>query len=230
MPDRQFRFKEQGAAMNLQFALKLLLASSVAACCVATAQAQIIDGEITATISSLQGPGWGSGNVGQSVILDVAYDSSQQTSSFNNDIFTLSWPVTSASIVGGPFGNGINLEPNGPGSGTAADDVNTITGARTQTIVTSANAPSGGFTGDVYGLSYLTDGTNTTAEVVRDDFKNGSLDPQDSGQAFLSNVSSLGAVTQAPEMDPASGISALTLLLGGLAVMRGKKFAKAPAA
>jgi hypothetical protein len=229
MPDRQFRFKEQGAAMNLQFALKLLLASSVAACCVATAQAQIIDGEITATISSLQGPGWGSGNVGQSVILDVAYDSSQQTSSLTNGIFTLYWPVTSASIVGGPFGNGINLEPNGPGSGTATDDINTTTGAGTQTIVTSANSPSSGFTGNVYGMSYLTDGTNTTLEVVRDDFENGRLDSGASGQAFMSDVN-LGTVAQAPEMNPASALSALTLLLGGLAVIRGKKFAKAPAA
>src|ERR1700723_459431 len=107
--------------MNLQFALKLLLASSAAACCVATAQAQIIDGEITATISSLQGTGWGSGNIGKSVTLDLAYDSGQQTSSFNNNILSLSFPLASASIVGGPFGSGTNLEPNGPGSGSIAE-------------------------------------------------------------------------------------------------------------
>ncbi len=112
--------------MNLQFALKLLLASSAAACCVATAQAQIVDGEITATISSLLGPGWGSGNIGQSVTLDLAYDSSQQTQSFNNGIFSVSSPLTSASIVGGPFGSGTNLEPNGPGSGTIAEDANKL--------------------------------------------------------------------------------------------------------
>ncbi len=215
--------------MNLQFALKLLLASSAAACCVATAQAQIIDGEITATISSLQGTGWGSGNIGKSVTLDLAYDSSQETSSFNNNIFSLSFPITSASIVGGPFGNGTNLEPNGPGSGTFAEDANIITNASTTTIVTSAKSPSLGFTGDVFGMSYFTDGVDTSLDVVRDAFIEGKPDRLDSGEVILSNVSQVGSV-QAPEIDPASAVSALSLLIGGLAVIRGKKFAKAPAA
>jgi hypothetical protein len=216
--------------MNLQLALRTILASSVAACCVATAQAQIIDGEITGTISSLLGSGWGSGNIGQSVTLDVAYNSSQQTESFNNGIFILSSPITSASIVGGPFGNGTNLEPNGPGSGTIAQDVNTITNAETTTIVTSAKSPSGGFTGDVFGMSYSTDGVDTTLDVVRDAFVKGKPDRRDSGEVILSNVSLLQGGVQAPEIDPASTLSALTLLIGGLAVIRGKKFAKAPAA
>jgi len=215
--------------MNLQFALKLLLASSAAACCVATAQAQIIDGEITATISSLQGTGWGSGNIGKSVTLDLAYDSGQQTSSFNNNIFSLSFPLTSASIVGGPFGNGTNLEPNGPGSGTLAAGANEITNASTTTIVTSAKSPSPGFTGDVFGMSYFTDGANTTLDVERDAFVKGKPDREDSGEVILSSVSQVGSV-QAPEIDPASTLSAVTLLIGGLAVIRGKKFAKAPAA
>ena len=216
--------------MNLQLALKLLLASSVAACCVATAQAQIIDGEITATISSLQGSGWGSGIIGQSVTLDLAYDSSQQTQSFNNGIFILSSPITSASIVGGPFGNGTNLEPNGPGSGAIDQDVNTITSAETTTIVTSAKSPSGGFTGDVFGMSFFTDGVDTTLDVVRDAYAEGKPDRLDSGEVILSNVSPVQGTAQAPEIDPASTLSALTLLIGGLAVIRGKKFAKAPAA
>ena len=215
--------------MNLQLALRTILASSLAACCVATAQAQIIDGEITATISSLQGSGWGSGNIGQSVILDVAYDSGQETISFSNGIFSTSFPLTSASIVGGPFGNGTNLEPNGPGSGTLAEDADLITGTGTRTIVTSANSPSGGFTGDVFGMSYLTDGVNTSLDVVRDDFVEGKPDRLDSGEVNFSNVSLVGSV-QAPEIDPASTLSALTLLIGGLAVIRGRKFAKAPAA
>ena len=217
--------------MNLQFALKLLLAGSVAACCVPTAEAQIIDGEITATISSLQGSGWGSGNIGHSVTLDLAYDStpSQQTQSFNNGIYILSSPITFASIVGGPFGNGTNLEPNGPGSGALDQDVNTITNAETWTIVTSAKSPSGGFTGDVFGMSYSTDGVDTTLDVVRDAFVKGKPDREDSGEVILSNVSSVQSVP-APEIDPASTFSALTLLIGGLAVIHGKKFAKAPAA
>jgi hypothetical protein len=228
--DQVIRFKKQGATMYLQFASKLFLASSVAACCVATAQAQIIDGEITATISSLQGSGWGSGNIGQSVTLDVAYDSSQQTSSFNNGIFILSSPITSASIVGGPFGNGTNLEPNGPGSGTIAVDVDTITSAETATIVTSAKSPSRGFTGDVFGMSFSTDGVDTTLDVVRDAFVKGKPDRRDSGEVIFSNVNLVQGAAQAPEIDPASALSELSLLIGGLAVIRGKKFAKAPAA
>ncbi len=213
--------------MNLQIALKLLLAASVASCCIASADAQTVDGEFTGTVSSLQGTGWGN-PIGQSVTLDFAYDASQQSSSLNNGIYTLSAPVTSASIVGG-WGSGINLEPNGPGAGTIADTVDTNTGAVTASVVTSANAPSHGFTGDVFGLSFFTDGVNTTLEVVRNAFENGRLDLRDSGQAFLSNVS-VAAGNQAPEIDPASGLSALTLLMGGLAVIRTKKYAKAPAA
>jgi hypothetical protein len=228
--DQVIRFKTQGGIMNLQSALKLVLASSVAACCVATAQAQIIDGEFTGTISSLQGPGWGSGNVGQSVTLDVAYDSSQQTSSLNNGIFTVSWLITSASIVDSPFGNGINLLPNGPGSGTVAEDLNTNTGAGAQTIVTSANSPSSGFTGDVFGMSYFTDGVDTTLDVARSAFVDGAPDPRDSGEVFLSNVKEVPVQVQAPEINPASALSALTLLIGGLAVIRGRKFAEVPAA
>jgi hypothetical protein len=224
---RQFRFKEQGATMNLQIALKLLLASSVATCCIASANAQTVDGEFTGTVSSLQGNGWGN-PIGQAVTLDFAYDASQQSSSLNNGIYTLSAPISSASIVGG-WGAGINLESNGPGTGTIADVIDTNTGGATASIVTSAKAPSHGFTGDVFGLSFFTDGVNTTLEVVRNAFENGRLDVRDSGQAFLSNVS-LGTGNQAPEIDPASGLSALTLLLGGLAVIRAKKFAKVPTA
>lgn len=216
--------------MNLQIAMKFLLASSVAACCIASANAQTVEGEFTGTVSSLEGKGWGSDPIGQGVTLDFAYDASQQSSSLNNGIYTLSAPITSASIVGG-WGAGINLERNGSGTGTIADYIDTNTGGATASIVTSAKAPSRGFTGDVFGLSFFTDGVNTTLEVVRDAFENGRLDLKDSGGAFLSNVS-LNSVAggQAPEIDPASGISALTLLMGGLAVIRAKKFAKAPAA
>jgi hypothetical protein len=215
--------------MNLQSALKLVLASSVAACCVATAHAQIIDGEFTGTISSLQGSGWGNGNIGQSATLDFGYDSSQQTSSVNNGVYILSAPITFASIVGGPFSAGINLEPNGPGSGTIADDIDSNTGAGTSSIITSAKSPGGGFTGDVFGMSFFTDGVDTTLEVVRNAFTQGAPDPGNSGEVFFSNVN-LAQGGQAPEIDPASALSALTLLIGGLAVIRGKKFAKAPLA
>jgi hypothetical protein len=216
--------------MKLQNAFKLLLATSVAACCIAPANAQSVNDEFTGTVSSLQGNGWGSDPIGQPVTLDFSLDPTQQSYSFNNGIYTLSTPLTSASIVGG-WGAGINLEPNGAGTGSFADNFDTNTNAVTATITTSADAPSSGFTGNVFGLSYFTDGINTTLEVVRNAFENGNPDVQNSGQAFLSNVS-LGPAPagQAPEIDPASTVSALTLLLGGLAVIRGKKFAKAPSA
>jgi hypothetical protein len=214
--------------MNVQTALKILLASSVAACCIAPANAQSVDDEFTGTVTSLQGNGWGGDPIGQPVTLDFSLDATQQSFSYNNGIYTLSTPVTSASIVGG-WGTGINLEPNGTGTGSFADNFDTNTNAVTATVTTSAEAPSSGFTGNVFGLSYFTDGVNTTLEVVRNAFENGYLDVQNSGQAFLSNVS-FGPANQAPEIDPASTVSALTLLLGGLAVIRGKKFTKAPSA
>ncbi len=215
--------------MNLQIALKLLLASSVAACCALPANAQMVDTEITGNVSSLQGAGWGNGVMGQSVTLDFAYDASALSSSISNNLFEVSAPISSASILGGALGSGINLEPNGPGAGTIAETVDLNTGAATASVVTTAHAPSHGFTGSVFGLSFFTDGINTTVDVVRNAFENGRLDLRDSGQAFLSNVS-VGPGNQAPEIDPASGLSALTLLMGGLAVIRSKKFAKAPAA
>jgi hypothetical protein len=215
--------------MKLQSAFKLLLASSVAACCVAPAYAQTVDTAFTGTISSLQGGGWSNSDIGQPVTLDFAYDAASQSSSVSNGLYVISAPITSASIVGG-WGSGINLEPNGPGAGTVTDTVNLNTGSVTASAVTSANAPGRGFTGDVFGLSLITDGINTTLDVVRNAFVNGAPDPRGSGNAFLSNVVSVVPGGQAPEIDPASALSALTLLLGGLAVIRGKKFAKVPTA
>jgi hypothetical protein len=228
IPDRQFRFKEQGATMNMQIALKLLLASSVAACCALPANAQTVDTEITGTVSLLQGA-WGSAGIGNPVTLDFQYDASATTTSITSTFYTISAPVTSASIVSGALGSGINLERDGPGTGIIADTLNLNTSTVTASVVTSADKPSRGFTGDVFGLSFITDGITTTVDVVRNAFENGRLDLRDSGQAFLSNVS-VGPGNQAPEIDPASALSALTLLMGGLAVIRGKKFAKASAA
>jgi len=215
--------------MKLQSAFKLLLASSVAACCAVPAYAQSVDTEFTGTISSLQGGGWSNSDLGHSVTLDFAYDAASQTSSFSNGLYVISAPITSASIVGG-WGSGINLEPNGPGAGTVTDTVNLNTGAVTASAFTSADAPHSGFTGNVFGLSLITDGINTTLDVVRNAFVDGTPDPRGSGNAFLSNVVSVVPGGQAPEIDPASALSALTLLLGGLAVIRGKKFAKVPTA
>jgi hypothetical protein len=209
--------------MKLQSALKLLLVSSVTACWAVPANAQIT--ELTGTVSSLQGAGWAHSDIGQPVALDFAYDASTVSSSSSNGFYIVSSPITSASIVGGVLGSGINLEPDGPGTGTVADTVNLNTGSVTSSAVTSANAPVHGFTGTVFGLSFITDGITTTLDVVRNAFVNGIPDARGSGSAFLSNVN-VGSGNQAPEIDPASALSALTLLLGGLAVIRGKKFAK----
>jgi hypothetical protein len=81
----------------------------------------------------------------------------------------------------------------------------------------------------VFGFSFLSDGLNNTLELVRNSFSDGILNRGQSGTAFLSNVNVV-AGGQAPEIDPASALSALTLLMGGLAVIRGKKFAKVPTA
>ena len=64
---------------------------------------------------------------------------------------------------------------------------------------------------------------------MRDAFVKGKPDPRDSGEVILSNVNLVEGGGQAPGIDPASALSALTLLIGGLAVLPGKKFAKAPA-
>ena len=50
--------------MNLQSAIKIIVASTVAACCVVPAYAQIVDTELTGTISSLQGGGWSNSDFG----------------------------------------------------------------------------------------------------------------------------------------------------------------------
>jgi hypothetical protein len=46
------------------------------------------------------------------------------------------------------------------------------------------------------------------------------------GLASANDVTTTLLAVRAPEIDPASAISALTLLFGGLAVLRGRKGAK----
>ena len=214
--------------MKLQSVFKIVLASAVAACCVAQADAQTVVTELSGTVDSFQGAGWDNNSIGQPVTLDFAYEAAAQTSSFDNGIFTLSAPITYASIVGG-LGSGINLESNGPGTGSITDTIDTNTSTGTASVITSADAPGSGFTGNVFGLSFLSDGFHNTLELVRNAFSAGIPNPGESGTAFLSNVNVV-AGGQAPEIDPASALSALALLMGGLAVIRGKKFATVPTA
>jgi hypothetical protein len=215
--------------MNLQSGFKLLLASAVAVCCVFPADAQSVITEVTGDVQLFQGGWMGNGSeIGKPVTLDFAYDSSALTGSLSNGLYILSAPLTSADIVGGIFGAGINLEPDGPRSGTITDSLDPTTGITTGTVVTSADAPNPGFTGDVFGLSLVTDGTTTTVGLTRNEYSNGLLDSGNSGTVGLSNIS-VGQV-QAPEIDPTSAISALTLLMGGLAVIRGRKLVELQAA
>jgi hypothetical protein len=227
---RNIGFKEQGAPMNIQSSIKLLLVSAAAVCCAFPAEAQFVTLEATGTVQSFHG-GWdgSSSEIGQLVTVDFSYDSSTLTNSFPNGFYIVSAPITSASIVGGVLGTGINLEPDGPGTGTIADKVNLSTGDVTSTAVTSAHAPSRHFTGEVFGMSFFTNGINSTIELVQNAFSDGRFDRGDSGSLRLSNVS-FGVAAQAPEIDPASALSALTLLAGGLAVIRGRKAGKVQSA
>ena len=214
--------------MKLKNGFKLLAISIAAVCCVSPASAQMITAEATGTIDTLQGGGWGAyggnSNIGQSVTLDFLFDANSISSSINGNLSVASAPITSASIVGGAFGSGINLQSNG--AGIIIDQNNLTDGTFTSTATTSANAPSKGFSGTVFGFSYFTDGVNTTLDIVRNAFSNGMRDAVDSGTAMLSNVNLGESVTgpgQAPEIDPTSALSALALLMGGLAVIRGRK-------
>jgi hypothetical protein len=216
--------------MNLQSGLRLLAISVAAICWGGQANAQTVTLEASGTVDALHGGGWGAfggnSNLGQAVTLDFAYNSGAITETLNNNFLVESAPLTSASIVSGAFGSGINLESNGKGSIT--DQFNLTDGTFTSTSATSGHAPSKGFTGEVFGFSFVTNGVNTTLDVIRNTFFDGIRDARDSGTAILSNVS-IGQVTgtQAPEIDPASALSALTLLAGGLAVIRGRKFVPA---
>ena len=140
-------------------------------------------------------------------------------------ILTDSASLTFAGTVSG-YGAGTNLEPDGAGTDSSAKiSTPTLTSSPSPSIP-AQKAPSPGFTGDVFGVSYFTDGVNTTSEIVRNAFQNGRADSKDSGKAFISDVNSVTA--QALELDPASTVGGLTLLLGCLAVMRGSaKFARA---
>jgi hypothetical protein len=51
----------------------------------------------------------------------------------------------------------------------------------------------------------------------------GRLDRDDSGKLDRDDSVKVVSSVKAPEMDPTSAISALTLLVGGLAVIRGRK-------
>jgi hypothetical protein len=146
--------------------------------------------------------------------------------------FILSAPMSSASIVSGVYGSGINLESNGFGSGFLTDTTSLIDGSMTSTAWTSIDPPTPAFTGDIFGFSLVQNAGGSTLDLFRNVYNEGNLNLQDSGSVSLSNISLVRDVQrfQAPEIDPSSAASALTLLLGGLAVVRGRHKPKMQAA
>jgi opacity protein-like surface antigen len=213
--------------MNLQSGLKLLLASAVAVCCALPADAQSVVTEVVGNVQSFHGGWTGNGSqIGQPITFDFAYDASMITTKDTNTTETASAPITSADIVGGIFGTGINLERDGSGTGKITDKINFNTGVITIDAQTSTHAPSAGFTGDVYGFNLDFNGTTTSVDLTRDVYSHGHLDRDDSGTVDLGNVSIGQGQVQAPEIDPTSALSALTLLMGGLAVIRGRQSIK----
>jgi hypothetical protein len=136
--------------------------------------------------------------------------------------YIVSAPITSASIVSGVYGSGINLERSG--SGSIVDDVSLVDGSVTSSAWTSIDPPSLSYTGQVFGFSLLQNAAGNTLDLIRDVYNKGVLDVRDSGSVSLGNITVGDGVApaSAPEMDPSSAASALALLLGGLAVLRGR--------
>jgi hypothetical protein len=214
--------------MTFQNTIKVLLVSAAALCCVCPANAQMVYLEASGTVDSFHGGFGSSADLGQSVTLDFSYDSASLAMSFTPTYFILSAPIASASIVSGVYGSGINLESNGPGTGFITDTTSLDDGSVTSTAWTSIEPPSPAFTGSVFGFSLLQSAAGNTLDLIRDVYNDGKLDLRGSGLVSLSNIS-VGegvAPVAAPEIDASSAASALTLLLGGLAVVRGRRTSK----
>lgn len=216
--------------MMVQNSIKALLVSAAAVCCVCPANAQAVYLEASGTVDSFHG-GFGSGSdLGQSVTLDFSYDSASLSQLLTPTDYILSAPITYASIVSGVYGSGIDL--NRSGSGSIVDDVNLGDGSVTSTAWTSIDPPSLMYTGEVFGFSLLQNAAGNTLDLFRNVYDKGVLDARNSGSVSLSNITVGDGVApaSAPEIDPSSAASALTLLLGGLAVLRGRQKPKMLAA
>jgi hypothetical protein len=208
--------------MTIQNSIKVLLVSAAAVCCVCPAHAQAVYLEASGTVDSFHGGFGSTSDLGQSVTLDFSYDSGSMTQVLTPTDYILTAAITSASIVSGVYGSGINLERNGAGS--IVDDVSLADGSVTSTAWTSIDPPSLAFTGQVFGFSLSQNTAGNTLDLIRDVYNKGILDVRDSGSVSLANITVGNGVApaSAPEMDPSSAASALALLLGGLAVLRGR--------
>jgi hypothetical protein len=208
--------------MTIQNTIKVILVSAAAVCCVCPAHAQAVYLEASGTVDSFHGGFGSNSDLGQSVTLDFSYDSGSMTQLLTPTDYILSAAITSASIVSGVYGSGINLERSG--SGSIVDDVSLGDGSVTSTAWTSIDPPNLSYTGQVFGFSLLQNAAGNTLDLIRDVYNKGVLDVRNSGSVSLSNITVGDGVApaSAPEMDPSSAASALALLLGGLAVLRGR--------
>jgi hypothetical protein len=208
--------------MTIQNSIKVLLVSAAAVCCVCPAHAQAVYVEASGTVDSFHGGFGSTSDLGQSVTLDFSYDSGSMTQLLTPTDYILTAAITSASIVSGVYGSGINLERNGAGS--IVDDVSIADGSFTSTAWTNIDPPSLAFTGQVFGFSLSQNTAGNSLDLIRDVYNEGILDVSDSGSVSLANITVGNGVApaSAPEMDPSSAASALALLLGGLAVLRGR--------
>jgi hypothetical protein len=208
--------------MTIQNGIKVLLVSAAAVCCVCPAHAQAVYLEASGTVDSFHGGFGSSSDLGQSVTLDFSYDSGSMTQLLTPTDYILSAAITSASIVSGVYGSGIDLERSG--SGSIVDDVSLGDGSVTSTAWTSIDPPNPSYTGQVFGFSLLQNAAGNTLDLIRDVYNKGVLDVRNSGSVSLANITVGDGVApaSAPEMDPSSAASALALLLGGLAVLRGR--------
>jgi hypothetical protein len=208
--------------MTIQNSIKVLVVSAAAVCCVCPAHAQAVYLEASGMVDSFHGGFGSSSDLGQSVTLDFSYDSGSMTQLLTPTDYILSAAITSASIVSGVYGSGIDLERGG--SGSITDDVSLVDGSVTSTAWTSIDPPNLSYTGQVFGFSLLQNAAGNTLDLIRNVYNKGVLDVQNSGSVSLSNITVGDGVApaSAPEMDPSSAASALALLLGGLAVLRGR--------
>src|ERR1700722_4646929 len=149
------------------------------------------------------------------------------------DAFFLTSPAASIVEFGhtGLFNlNGVDYQVLGSGE-TGLDSFDNYTtivsGYRGSTLVKSVTESYPGTAGNRFnGLNI--DGVNKVSFSTRDTF--GFLDSlgnmvisgTEAAATFVDQLT-LSSVTAAPEIDPASAFSALTLLLGSLAVLRGRR-------
>ena len=148
-------------------------------------------------------------------------------------VFTLDTSTLSGSIVDGigtyteHFAQGQNGIYLGGNAGQASYTINYTGATPVVTSVsagTSTAAPSGDFSGFGFAFNFVESATGKVFNFFEDEYQSGNIVGQVQATTHDFTVSAVGGGTvAAPEIDPVSASSALTLLLGGLAVLRSRK-------